>query len=80
MLTAHHQTTYSFKGFQSEKDTLFKTLNNKIVCLKTQGPENYSLSGADPGFFLGGAALVSCSTSIPINHFFFFVLAEYQLY
>ena len=31
--------------------------------------------GADPGFFLGGGALVSCSTSTPINHtviFFFF--------
>ena len=24
--------------------------------------------GADPGFFLGGDALVSCSTSTPINH------------
>ena len=28
-------------------------------------------SGADPGFFLEGSALVSCSTSTPINHFFF---------
>ena len=72
MLTAHHKTTYSFKGFQSKKDTLFKTLNNKIVCLKTQGPENHSLPGADPGFFLGGAALVSYSTSTPINHLVFF--------
>ena len=35
-------------------------------------------TGADPGFFLGGGALVSCSTSTPINHSFFF--AEYQLY
>ena len=35
--------------------------------------------GADPGFFLGGGALVSCSTSTPINHTVFF-LAEYQLY
>ena len=25
-------------------------------------------SGADPGFFLGGGALISCSTSTPINH------------
>ena len=32
-------------------------------------------SGADPGFFLGGGALVSCSTSTPINHIVFF--AEY---
>ena len=29
-------------------------------------------SRADPGFFLGGAALVSCSTSTPINHMVFF--------
>ena len=35
--------------------------------------------GADPGFFLGGGALVSCSTSTPINHIVSF-LAEYQLY
>ena len=30
------------------------------------------VSGADPGFFLGGGALVSCSTSTPINHIVFF--------
>ena len=29
-------------------------------------------TGADPGFFLGGGALVSCSTSTPINHLIFF--------
>ena len=29
-------------------------------------------AGADPGFFLGGGALVSCSTSTPINHMVFF--------
>ena len=28
---------------------------------------------ADPGFFLGGVALVSCSTSTPINHIVFFL-------
>ena len=31
------------------------------------------VTGADPGFFLGGGALVSCSTSTPINHIFFFL-------
>ena len=36
-------------------------------------------AGADPRFFLGGGALVSCSTSTPINHIVFF-FAEYQLY
>ena len=29
-------------------------------------------AGADPGFFLGGGALVSCSTT-PINHIGFFL-------
>ena len=28
-------------------------------------------TGADPGFFLWGGALVSCSTSTPINHIVF---------
>ena len=37
-------------------------------------------TGADPGFFLGGGALVSCSTSTPINHIVFFFFSEYQLY
>ena len=32
-----------------------------------------SFTGADPGFFLGGGALVSCSTSTPINHIVFFL-------
>ena len=36
-------------------------------------------AGADLGFFLGGGALFSCSTSTPINHIIFF-FAEYQLY
>ena len=34
--------------------------------------EIQTFSGADPGFFLGGGALVSCSTSTPINHIVFF--------
>ena len=29
-------------------------------------------TGVDPGFFLGGGALVACSTSTPINHIVFF--------
>ena len=29
-------------------------------------------AGADPGFFLGGGALVCCSTSTPVNHIVFF--------
>ena len=39
----------------------------------------FMTSGADPGFFLGGGALVSCSTSTPINHIVYF-FAEYQLH
>ena len=37
------------------------------------------IEGADPGFFLGGGAIVSCSTSTPINHIVLF-FAEYKLY
>ena len=37
-----------------------------------------AITGTDPGFLLGGGALVSCSTSTPINRIVFF--AEYQLY
>ena len=32
-----------------------------------------TITGADPGFFLGGGALFSCSTSTPINHIVFFL-------
>ena len=45
-----------------------------------QDPPNVSQAGADPGFFLEGGALVSCSTPTPINHIVFLVCAEYQLY
>ena len=41
-----------------------------MTILKTAARETNA--GADPGFFLGGGALVSCSTSTPINHMFFF--------
>ena len=33
---------------------------------------HFDSTGADPEFFLGGGALVSCSTSTPINHIVFF--------
>ena len=32
-----------------------------------------TMAGADPGFFLGGGALISCSTSTPINQIVFFL-------
>ena len=42
------------------------------------GLYHFDSTGADPEFFLGGGALVSCSTSTPINHivFFFFFLLQ----
>ena len=41
-----------------------------------------AVAGADPGRFLGGGALVSCSTSTPISHIpvIFFFRVEYQLH
>ena len=33
-------------------------------------------SGADPGFFLEGGALVSCPTSTPINQIVFFLFCR----
>ena len=33
-----------------------------------------AIAGADPGIFLGGGTLVSCSTSTPVNHIVFFFL------
>ena len=40
-----------------------------LVWLK---PFYYYSTGADPGFFSGGGAPVSCSTSTPINPIVFF--------
>ena len=50
-------------------------------CVMVEDTENYFIlsptlrkfPGVDPGFFLGGGALVSCSTSTPINHIVFFL-------
>ena len=45
-------------------------LPQPFLCLN-RSPIRYD-SVADPGVFLGGGALVSCSTSTPINHSYFF--------
>ena len=58
-------STFTVKGLVRLEFKLILVLN---VC-----------TGADPGFFLGGGALVFCSSSTPINHIVFFS-AEYQLY
>ena len=47
-------------------DLLLPTITNIVNLSLREG------SGADPGYFLGGGALVSCSTSTPINHIVFF--------
>ena len=39
----------------------------------TKKNDSSSCPGADPGFFSGGGAFVSCSTSTPINHIVFFL-------
>ena len=49
------------------------------VCFDMMGELDIR-AGAGPGFFLGGVALASCSTSTPINHTVFYFFAEYQLY
>ena len=45
---------------------------SKVKKQVTPAKFDKSGTGADPGFFLGGGALVSCSTSTPINHIGFF--------
>ena len=48
-------------------------LGNILSSTKTRiYKQNTHTPGKDPGFFLGGGALVSCSTSTPINHIVFF--------
>ena len=54
--------------------------NVEFLCAAKRINLQACLRWADPGFFLGGGALVVCSTSTPINHIVFFFLAEYQLY
>ena len=55
-----------------------KDLSRDLQWLEVRGKLG-STTGADPGFFLGGGALVFCSTSTPINNIVFF-FSEYQLY
>ena len=43
-------------------------------CMNSLWVTSLIVTGADPGFFLGGGALVYCSISIPINHIVFFFL------
>ena len=52
---------------------------SKHVCFGMMGELDIR-AGVGPGFFLGGGALASCSTSTPINRIVFYFFAEYQLY
>ena len=50
--------------------TVFRRCLRRLRPIDTRG---FAPAGADPGFFLGGGALFSCSTSTPINHIVFFL-------
>ena len=44
-----------------------RTLHSSVLaCMECK-------TGADPKFFLGGGALVSCSTSTPVNHIYIYI-------
>ena len=58
-------TTLSDQGFQQAPTTNKSYFAHRSRLL-------FSRTGADPGSFLGGGALVSCSTSTPINQIVFF--------
>ena len=66
----------TFSSFSS-KNQLWTIKSNQFSLNKKIDAKG--LTEADPGFFLGGGALVSFSTSTPINYIVFF-FAEYQLY
>ena len=66
--------TTSFHGLTGDPKSLrhCKKLSWILTFLKVLSTTPDSGTGADPEFFLGGGALVSCSTSTPINHIVFF--------
>ena len=73
------QTVKKFRCFNVLMFSWYPLTSGRVKYSLT-GINNMPSAGADPGFFLGGGALVSCSTSTPINHTSFFFFAEYQLY
>ena len=46
--------------------------SKQVIFAHVHSSLKHSRAGADPGFFLGGDPLISCSTSTPINHIVFF--------
>ena len=67
-------TAYTSKTNKVEDERMKQQSKREYKrCLKlTLIGSMYPHPGADPGFFLGGGALVSCSSSTPINHIVFF--------
>ena len=59
------------KYFPPRTPCCFVTMHKRLGTMQSKYPRR-SMTGADPRFFLGGGALVSCSTSTPINHIVFF--------
>ena len=60
------------KKKNSEQRTKLTKTNVLIGMIDGINIKKRNSTGADPGSFLGGGALVSCSTSTPINHIVFF--------
>ena len=62
--------------YDEEHCKLFTAFNHQVIkelaCSRLSVGREHFFAGADPGFLLGGVALVSCSTSTPINHIVFF--------
>ena len=58
---------YTSRASLRKQDVLWETSP------AAKSEEKRLFSGADPGFFSGGGALVSCSTSTPIDHIVFFL-------
>ena len=50
-------------------------ISKQVIFARVHYSLKHSRAGADPGYFLGGDPLISCSNSTPINHivFFFFL-------
>ena len=78
VIRKYEQTVVELEANATDlKREVSQTAEQMIAKIREQ--ERQIITGADPGFFSGGGALVSCSTSTPINHKVFF-LAEYQSY
>ena len=58
--------------YDEEHCKLFTAFNHQVIkelaCSWLSVGREHFFAGADPGVFLGGGVLVSCSTSTPINH------------